>query len=492
MDATIAGSIEDLAKEMLQLRVTQYTATVGTVVYFYDYFLTLGDEITLFWKTTKKIALVRILYIVTRYVPAIGLVCTMIGTVPASSPSITRLTADCSPCNRPARSSGMAPFLTKMTIEMCVVVAGIQTDGLTFMVRCRLTIYGAAICTIATTSATAIFCVRMYTLYQSSPIMRICLVGSFWTSVVLQLAFASTAFVMLNPILRVVNKECAAPSPNSDMMQYFMASSVLAPLICEIMIMYAMVKHAIDRSAYLDPKDGSPLLRRLYADGSLYFALVFTLRVSSCLVWYLTPIHLKPMFDYLNFALTSTFTCRFALALRLAANPPLPTYVEATVDFTAAAGTGGNGGRIADANGAGSGGPSGSKKSGRGSKDRLSSARTSALWKSSHGPKTSMVATPTDPFWVSCGDDGDDAIAVVDEEEEMGGDGTATPSPSPSSAQALNRFHVYDHRRVFGEALRADDEDDKDGGDGTSNEDFELAKLPSIDRIGISDTYPDR
>ncbi|KAG8809995.1 hypothetical protein FRC17_003146, partial [Serendipita sp. 399] len=258
--------------------------------------------------------------------------------------------------------------------------------------------------------------------------------------------------MLFTALLRVVDNNCAVPGPTSDIMQLFMALSVLSPLICEVVVIYSMIKHAFDRSAYLDPKEGSPVLRRLYQDGALYFAIVFSLRVSSSFVWFFVPIHLKPVFDYPTFALTSTFTCRFALALRLAANPPTPTYLETTAgisvgdDFTAAVGTGG---------GSNGRGPTAAIGSGSGSR------------KGSH---------PSDTFWLSGDLEGVGTMgyggAMGLEDELEGGGGTATPS---SIAQASKHTHPIDAHRLF---VRSGGGGEGDLSD-TSHEDFELRKIGS-------------
>ncbi|CAG7851910.1 SubName: Full=Uncharacterized protein {ECO:0000313/EMBL:CCA72117.1} [Serendipita indica DSM 11827] len=53
-------------------RVTQYVSVSGAVVYYYDFILTIDAERQLFWRIGGS-WIVRIVFILTRYLPAIGL-----------------------------------------------------------------------------------------------------------------------------------------------------------------------------------------------------------------------------------------------------------------------------------------------------------------------------------------------------------------------------------------------------------------------------------
>lgn len=256
-------------------RVTQYVSVSGAVVYYYDFILTIDAERQLFWRIGGS-WIVRIVFILTRYLPAIGLPLGLLRT---------------------------NPFVGHLSDPTC-----------------RYITLGNAVCrVIVSISSTGMYCLRVYTLYRERRKVRRVLIAVFTGYVLFQVAMSCVAFHLLLPHVRSLYHGCDIISRRPFGTAHMVASTFLCALPCETLVIVLTVKHALKCRQMLVSEGNSaalPVLDRLYRDGVAYFVIAFLLRLWGCLVWFVCPWSLKFFSDSCNMALRSTVSSRFFLSLR--------------------------------------------------------------------------------------------------------------------------------------------------------------------------------
>ncbi|KAG8871184.1 hypothetical protein FRC20_010898 [Serendipita sp. 405] len=263
-------------------KITQYVSGVGATLYFYDYFLTLGPEVELFWNSKGGRPL-RLLVIAIRYFPILGF---PIGLL-ASNPLVSSLSTSTAIESFPSNS-------------------------------CRFSIVGGIIfLSLSGILGTALFTMRVSTLYESRPRVQLFVRTVFWITAVAHTATSAVALSILHPRIGATEHHCAVVIPISRKQTYIIGSTYIVGLPCEAVILAATIYHALDsRRVVLGTSAAWPILRRLYTDGAFWFAIAFSLRLLGCLQWVFCPEDLKNFGDYLVYALQTIVASRFFLALR--------------------------------------------------------------------------------------------------------------------------------------------------------------------------------
>ncbi|KAG8752292.1 hypothetical protein FRC14_007173 [Serendipita sp. 396] len=230
-------------------KITQYVSGVGATLYFYDYFLTLGAEVELFWNS-KGGWLLRLLVIAIRYLPVLGFPIALL----SSNPLVSSLPTS-------AYATAFTSFRTTI-------------DGFSFD-RCRFSIVGGIIFqALSGVTSTALFTMRVSTLYESRPKVQRFVVAAFWITTAAQIAITIVALSILHPRIGVTHHHCAMVIPISHKQTYVIGATYIMGLPCEVVILAATIYHALDsRRAVLGTSAAWPILRRLYTDGAFWFAV---------------------------------------------------------------------------------------------------------------------------------------------------------------------------------------------------------------------------
>lgn len=254
-------------------QIVHYAAVSAITVFIYDYILTLSLEISLMW-TSWGGWLGKFVFFYTRYSPMIGL-----------------------------------------SLLIASLFASIHTTT-----GCRtLTATGIVLEFTVSLSSTAIFYLRMCTLYQKTRWIIVFITVFFFLSAVAQIIVGTTAMTLLLRFTGSIDGYCGltgTPPPSAARM---IAGAYLSMVPCETVILAATIAHSIwaKKLKLLEGASASlPILTRLYRDGILYFGLALALRLCGAIVWLEAPANLKLSPDYGVYALTSIFACRFFLGLR--------------------------------------------------------------------------------------------------------------------------------------------------------------------------------
>lgn len=254
-------------------QIVHYAAVSAITVFIYDYILTLSLEISLMW-TSWGGWLGKFVFFYTRYSPMIGL-----------------------------------------SLLIASLFASIHTST-----GCRtLTATGIVLEFTVSLSSTAIFYLRMCTLYQKTRWIIVFITVFFFLSAVAQIIVGTTAMTLLLRFTGSIDGYCGltgTPPPSAARM---IAGAYLSMVPCETVILAATIAHSIwaKKLKLLEGASASlPILTRLYRDGILYFGLALALRLCGAIVWLEAPANLKLSPDYGVYALTSIFACRFFLGLR--------------------------------------------------------------------------------------------------------------------------------------------------------------------------------
>lgn len=254
-------------------QIVHYAAVSAITVFIYDYILTLSLEISLMW-TSWGGWLGKFVFFYTRYSPMIGL-----------------------------------------SLLIASLFASIHTST-----GCRtLTATGIVLEFTVSLSSTAIFYLRMCTLYQKTRWIIVFITVFFFLSAVAQIIVGTTAMTLLLRFTGSIDGYCGltgTPPPSAASM---IAGAYLSMVPCETVILAATIAHSIwaKKLKLLEGASASlPILTRLYRDGILYFGLALALRLCGAIVWLEAPANLKLSPDYGVYALTSIFACRFFLGLR--------------------------------------------------------------------------------------------------------------------------------------------------------------------------------
>lgn len=254
-------------------RIVKYTAVSATSVFIYDYILTLPLEISLIW-TRWGGWLGKFVFFYTRYSPIVGLPFLLVDLFASVSSS-----RGC----RAIRATGV-------TLEFTLSL-----------------------------STTAIFYLRMCTLYQKTRWIIVFMTIFYFVSAVGQIIAGILAMRILIPLTGSIDGHCALTGETPRNVDKIIAGSYLSMMPCETVILAATIGHSIwaRRLQLLGNASSTlPILTRLYRDGVLYFGLALALRLCGALVWLVAPANLKLSADYCVYAFTSIFSYRFFLGLR--------------------------------------------------------------------------------------------------------------------------------------------------------------------------------
>ncbi|KAG8847987.1 hypothetical protein FRB91_011273 [Serendipita sp. 411] len=166
-------------------------------------------------------------------------------------------------------------------------------------------------------TTTAIFCLRVCTLYESRPRVGRFILAAFWASIAAQFTISSVSLSRLIPRIGTINGHCATIRPATSTENYTVAIAYIAATPCEIVIILATVYHAMNtKRVIFNTSAVWPILRRLYTDGVFWFVIELSLRLWGFFQWLFCPPDLKYSSDHLIYALQTIIAGRFFLAFR--------------------------------------------------------------------------------------------------------------------------------------------------------------------------------
>ncbi|PVG00161.1 hypothetical protein CPB86DRAFT_783033 [Serendipita vermifera] len=261
----------DIATEALRVHAVRYMAIVGAVAWFWDILITLDEEVT-FWKTDAR-WLIKALYAINRYLPFLGL---------------SLILHDLNPIR-------LAPISDQLCKGMFVIIFVCQVVGVIV--------------------ATSIFVIRICAVSADYPVLRQGLVTLITISHLVLLGFLGILArdVIANMTYVSVIHMCYQSLP------WALGGIYATPIFIETVVFLATLYHAIvyNRSRRsIKSTVTSNILNTLYLDGALYYIIIITLRLGTCLTFFLAPISLSLLICYVEYALTSALTSRWFLSFR--------------------------------------------------------------------------------------------------------------------------------------------------------------------------------
>ncbi|KAG8758377.1 hypothetical protein FRC14_000146 [Serendipita sp. 396] len=166
-------------------------------------------------------------------------------------------------------------------------------------------------------ATTAIFCLRVCTLYDSHRGMRWFILAAFWTCAVSQVTISSITLYIVFPRTGMFHGYCTIIKPFTQNHIYVISASYITATPCEIIIILATLLHAVKtRRIVFTTGVVWPVLCRLYTDGAFWFVIEFCFRLWGCLQWLFCPNELKYLSDRLIYALQAVVAGRFFFILR--------------------------------------------------------------------------------------------------------------------------------------------------------------------------------
>ncbi|PVF94224.1 hypothetical protein CPB86DRAFT_789269, partial [Serendipita vermifera] len=251
------------------LLASNYILLSGIVIWFYDILVTLGDELSLLW--TRGGRLIKILYLLNRYLPFIGLYLALQN----NNPSQAALVSD-----------------QRCRIQFLLVIS------------CQA---------IGVIVATTIFVFRLYALFCFNRGIRILLVVILLASHICVLAFAvllchgAIKGMAYSPSLHC----CISKPPKLP------GGFYAAPIFIESIVALATLYHAWRyRDTKMQSHSVKAIISSLYLDEFFYYALVLTLRLTTCLLYWIAPQSLSFPISSFEYAFISTITSRWFLSFR--------------------------------------------------------------------------------------------------------------------------------------------------------------------------------
>ncbi|KAG8758376.1 hypothetical protein FRC14_000145 [Serendipita sp. 396] len=166
-------------------------------------------------------------------------------------------------------------------------------------------------------STSALFTMRVSTLYESRPKIRRFVITIFWVSAAVQVVVSAIALFIFYHCIGTISGRCAVIGAPSRGQKYIIGAGYMTAVPCEIVILVATIYHAFHtRRLVVGTSVVWPVLRRLYTDGAFWFATALSVRLFGCFQWFFFPNDLKSFSDPMLYALQSIVAVRFFLALR--------------------------------------------------------------------------------------------------------------------------------------------------------------------------------
>ncbi|CAG7853399.1 SubName: Full=Uncharacterized protein {ECO:0000313/EMBL:CCA74025.1}, partial [Serendipita indica DSM 11827] len=227
--------------------VLRCIAVAGTTAFFYDYALTLQSEIRFIWASSGG-WLGKSVFYYTRYTPVIGLPMALIEL-----------------------------FAPDLSTNMCV----------RYTQQCKLArVAGIGLEYTLSLSTTAIFCLRVCTLYRHRLPIFALITAIYFVSAAIQIGLGTRALSIITPLTGSFNGKCTLVGSPPDLSK-IIAGSCLSFVPCEIIILVATIVHASQAKNLRSLEGGSaalPILTRLYHDGMAYFGFALVFRLCGSIV----------------------------------------------------------------------------------------------------------------------------------------------------------------------------------------------------------------
>ncbi|CAG7848426.1 SubName: Full=Uncharacterized protein {ECO:0000313/EMBL:CCA71693.1} [Serendipita indica DSM 11827] len=264
-----------IVTEVFYGKAVTYTAFSFFTLYLYDYALTLNDEMELFW-THGGSWVLQTAFITSRYLPAAGLLAGVLALNPSG------LTLDDISC----RGLMAGNIICQSTMSVC---------------------------------STGLICLRILTIFQHNPRIKITLHISFWLGAISIFYFTGHALYYLLPKVVFAFDTCAIIVPPPPFTNIIIALAYMSGLPCEAVIIGATWYHAYaTKDLRLSAWDSIswPILSRMYKDGMMFFVISLALRSTGCLNHLLVAENIKRVVDFVVLGLTTVVATRFFFSLR--------------------------------------------------------------------------------------------------------------------------------------------------------------------------------
>lgn len=270
MSTALQNALKEIVETATNLQASRYTCGAGMTVMLYDYFLTLGDEITFLWSGPQRFSLVRLMFIWNRYF-----------TVPWIIISNYHL-------------AGLRPEVSDTFCK--VVIPGLAVvQGISIAIGIQL------------------LALRVLALYRNDSKIRLGLYIWLGLCHVITFTLVGISIGRFAPSLVYVPLISTCYTINEPLIPFLYVPSLLA----ESGILAMQVLNHIQRKK-VEGSFKSTLLGTLYRDGYFYFGSVMSLRLVAVFIYKFAPRSLWFIANQVDFALSTALISRFFLQLRCA------------------------------------------------------------------------------------------------------------------------------------------------------------------------------
>ncbi|KAG8769195.1 hypothetical protein FRC15_004730, partial [Serendipita sp. 397] len=303
-------NIEVLEEIFLHLRASQYTLIAGAVIYLYDIFMTLDEEITLIWsRNARKGLFMKILF-------ALVSVTYFLLTGPSCDAEATHQRTDIyHSVLFLSQYSFTIQSASRQLLQSCMSRSKSLISHHPYQLdRCRHFFLILTICHgLGAMIATTVFATRLFTVFDGNRGTQILLLCTLTFShlsliaVIVAVCIQAIPTIFYSPDARV----CAGtPVPA-------VGGMYITPIFVESVVAAMTLLHAIQFNKNRNEHCSvMPVINRLYLNGFVYYVIVLLLRLGSVFVYYIASPTLILLICYFEYALTSVVTSRSILAFR--------------------------------------------------------------------------------------------------------------------------------------------------------------------------------
>ncbi|PVF97333.1 hypothetical protein CPB86DRAFT_857104 [Serendipita vermifera] len=255
-------SLAAFERILTNLNASYYLTASAAVILLYDYILTFSDEVEHVWR--KPVTLVTVLFYINRYLPI--------------------------------------PIMLVGVHRTCQVVVALQPIAET----------------VSYIAASLLLVIRVLTLYHKNRLLSWVMYGIFLLTHTIGVAIMVRTLVVLWPAVRYsrIFNVCIGQFVDGLWALYYM-------LPLEVILIVLQAIHLFRHRHLVVDSGGSnfvPLLRTIYLDGSVYFVIVFCLRLTAGTIFITNRASIFYIATWMEYSFSSLTVSRLFLHLRRVAS----------------------------------------------------------------------------------------------------------------------------------------------------------------------------
>ncbi|KIM33152.1 hypothetical protein M408DRAFT_19495 [Serendipita vermifera MAFF 305830] len=304
-----SSAINELITSLVHIQASRYTCAAAMTVMFYDFALTISDEIKFVWSGSQKMSSAKLMFIWNRYltIPWIVLANYHLANL---RPPLSNTLSDKS-LYRLFHLLTCSPNSCKVAIVSIALMQGIS-----IMVGVQL------------------LALRVLALYKNSRKVRIALFSWLAACHITLYTIVFISMARFVPFLIYLPGTNTCYTISDKLITYI----YIPPILAETGILVLQVYHHVQKNRTGGGAFQTTLVTTLYRDGYLYFAMVMSLRLLCLFIYLFAPASLWFLANQMDFPISTALISRFFIQLRGAvpgASPVLESTIPAVSSRTA-------------------------------------------------------------------------------------------------------------------------------------------------------------